>query len=265
MKRYLTYCIAFIILTFIVFVPVALSFRNPDFPAQRLTVFGTLTGEEIMNLVDKNKFYEKIEYKGKMTIKKGKKVRVKLMHIYAEGEKKAMIEFTNPSDRGTKYLKLSGEMWIYFPDAEEIVKISGHMLRESMMGSDFSYEDALENEKMLEKYSVTVVGNETINERDCYVLELNAIEKDVTYAKRKLWIDKEQFVILKTQLFALSGKLLKESVMEDVKKYGDRYFATKLTMTNKLIKDSSTMFEMEELNFDVEIPDGIFTKRSLEK
>ena len=265
MKRYSTYCIVFIILTFIVFVPVAISFGNPDFPAQRPTVLGALSGEEIMKLVDKNKFYEKIEYKGKMTIKKGKKVRVKLMHIYAEGEKKAMIEFTNPSDRGTKYLKLSGEMWIYFPDAEEIVKISGHMLRESMMGSDFSYEDALENEKMLEKYSVTVVGNETINERDCYVLELNAIEKDVTYAKRKLWIDKEQFVILKTQLFALSGKLLKESVMEDVKKYGDRYFATKLTMTNKLIKDSSTMFEMEELNFDVDIPDGVFTKRSLER
>jgi len=244
------YCVAFIILTFVVFIP---------------TVFGTLTGEEIMKFVDKNKFYEKIEYKGKMTIKKRKKVRVKLMHIYAEGEKKALIEFTNPSDRGTKYLKLSGEMWIYFPDAEEIVKISGHMLRESMMGSDFSYEDALENEKLLEKYSVTVVGSETINERECYVLELNAIEKDVTYAKRKLWVDKEQFVILKTQLFALSGKLLKESVMEDVKKYGDRYFATKLTMTNKLIKDSSTMFEMEELNFDVEIPDGIFTKRSLER
>jgi len=250
LKRYSTYYTAFIILALVVFVP---------------TVLGTLTGEEIMKLVDKNKFYEKIEYKGKMTIKKGKKVRVKLMHVYAEGEKKGLIEFTNPSDRGTKYLKLSGEMWIYFPDAEEIVKISGHMLKESMMGSDFSYEDALENEKLLKKYSITVVGSETVKERDCHILELNAIEKDVTYAKRKLGIDKERFVILKTQLFALSGKLLKESVMEKVKKYGDRYFATKLTMTNKLIKDRSTTFEMEEIDFNVDIPDGIFTKRSLER
>ena len=265
MKIYSTYCIALIFLIVVVFVPVALSFGNPDSPAQRPTVLGTLTGEEIMKLVDKNRFYEKIEYNGKMTIKKGDKVRVKLMHVYAEGEEKALIEFTNPSDRGTKYLKLSDEMWVYFPDAEEIVKISGHMLRESMMGSDFSYEDALENEKLLKKYSVTVVGSETINERDCYVLELNAIEKDVTYAKRKLWVDKERFVVLKMQLFALSGKLLKEAVMEDVKKYGDRYFATKLTMTNKLIKDSSTTFEMEDINFNVDIPDGIFTKRSLER
>jgi outer membrane lipoprotein-sorting protein len=250
LKKYLTYCIAFIIIVFVIFIP---------------TVLGTLTGEEIMERVDGNQFYEKIEYKGKMTIKKGDKVRVKTMHVYSEGEEKALIEFTNPGDRGTKYLKLEDEMWIYFPDAEEIIKISGHMLRESMMGSDFSYEDMLENKKLLEKYSVEVVGSEVINERECYVLELNAIDKKVTYAKRKFWVDKERFVVLKAQLFALSGKLLKEIVMEKVEKYDDRYFATKVTMMNKLTQDTSTTFEMEEIDFDVDIPDGTFSKRRLER
>jgi outer membrane lipoprotein-sorting protein len=250
LKRHLVYCIACIVLAFIVSVPVA-----PQ----------TLSGDEIMKRVDKNRFYEKIEYNGKMTIEKRKKTRIKLMHVYAEGEEKALIEFINPEDRGTKYLKLSGEMWIYFPDAEEIVKISGHMLRESMMGSDFSYEDVMENEGLLKKYSVTVVGSEIINERDCYILELNAIEKKVTYAKRKLWVDKERFVVLKTQLFALSGKLLKEIAVEDVGEYGDRFFATKVTMMNKLTKNTSTTFEMEEIDFDVDIPGGTFTKRSLER
>ncbi len=226
---------------------------------------GDLSGEEIMERVDKNRVYEKIEYDGRMIIKKGDKVRTKLMHVYAEGEEKALIEFTNPEDVGTKYLKLSGEMWIYFPDAEEIIKISGHMLRESMMGSDFSYEDVMENEELRKKYSVTVVGSEAVGERDCYVLELVAIDKNVTYAKRKLWVDKERFAVLKIQLFALSGKLLKEVIVEDVEKYGDRYFATKLTMMNKLLKDSSTTFEMEELDFDADIPDNTFTKRSLER
>ncbi len=227
--------------------------------------FGDLSGEEIMERVDKNRVYEKIEYDGKMIIKKGDKIRTKLMHVYAEGEEKALIEFTNPEDIGTKYLKLSGEMWIYFPDAEEIIKISGHMLRESMMGSDFSYEDVMENEELRKKYSVTVVGSEVVDERDCYVLELVAKDKKVTYAKRKLWVDKERFAVLKIQLFALSGKLLKEVMVENVEKYGDRYFATKLTMMSKLLKDSSTTFEMEEINFDADIPDNAFTKRSLER
>ncbi|MBD3181991.1 outer membrane lipoprotein-sorting protein [Candidatus Poribacteria bacterium] len=229
----------------------------------------SLTGEEIMKKVDENAFYEKIEYRGKMIIKKGDKSRFKTMHVYAEGEEKALIEFTNPGDAGTKYLKLSNELWIYFPDAEEIVKISGHMLRESMMGSDFSYEDMMENEKLLEKYDVDVIGSEIVKqaeeERSCYVLELNAKEKDVTYAKRKVWVDKERFVVLKGQLFALSGKLLKEMVVNKVQKYDNRYFATELVMTNKLIDDSSTVFQMEEIDFDVDFPDRIFSKRSLER
>jgi outer membrane lipoprotein-sorting protein len=232
-----------------------------------ISVYATveLTGEEIIKRVEKNELYEKIEYRGKMTIKKGDKIRTKLMHVYAEGEEKALIEFTNPEDRGTKYLKLSGELWIYFPDAEEIIKISGHMLKRSMMGSDFSYEDALENESLLKRYRVTLLGSEMVNERDCYVLELNAIEKKTTYAKQKLWVDKEIFVILKTELYALSGKLLKDMILEDVKKYGDRYFATKLTMTDMVTKDSSTTFEMEDINFNADLPDDIFTKRRLER
>ncbi len=248
LRRYLVCCIACVVLVFAV-----------------STAAEALSAEEIIKRVDKNKVYEKIEYNGKMTIKKREKVRVKLMHVYAEGEEKALIEFINPEDRGTKYLKLSDELWIYFPDAEESVRISGHMLRKSMMGSDFSYEDMMENEELLKKYSVVIVESETIGERDCYVLELNAIEKKVTYAKQKLWVDKERFVVLKVQLFALSGKLLKEIAMEKVEKYDDRYFATKMTMRNKLVRDSSTTFEMEDIDFGVSLPDGTFTKRRLER
>jgi outer membrane lipoprotein-sorting protein len=224
-----------------------------------------LTGEEIMKRVDKNRFYEEIEYKGKMIIRKGDKVRTKQMHVYAQGEEKALIEFTNPSDMGTKYLKLGDEMWVYFPDAEDEVKISGHMLRESMMGSDFSYEDIMENKKLLEKYSVEVVGSEVVDNRDCYILELNAIDKDVTYAKRKSWVDKEKFVILKAQLFALSGKLLKEVEMKEIQQYDDRYFATKVIMRDKVMKDTSTTFEMEDIDFDADIPDNNYSRRRLQR
>lgn len=225
----------------------------------------TLSGEEIIQRVDDNNFYEKIEYNGKMTIKKGDRVRAKNMHLYAEGSDKAFIEFTNPEDRGTRYLKLKDELWMNFPDAEESVKISGHMLRESMMGSDFSYEDMIENKELIKQYSISVLETETINDRDCYVLELNAKERDVTYAKRKVWVDKERFVVLRSQLFALSGRLLKETNLEDVKKFGNRYFPTKLSMENKLTRDSSTTFEMTDVNFNPKLPSGVFTRRYLER
>jgi len=78
-------------------------------------------------------------------------------------------------------------------------------------------------------------------------------------------VDKERFVALKSQLFALSGKLLKEINLGDVKKFGNRYFATKLTMENKLTKDSSTTFEMINVDFNPKLPNGVFTRRYLER
>jgi hypothetical protein len=53
--------------------------------------------------------------------------------------------------------------------------------------------------------------------------------------------------------------------MEKVQKYGDRYFATKMTMNNKVIRDSSTIFEMESIDFGVELPENVFSKRRLER
>ncbi len=58
---------------------------------------------------------------------------------------------------------------------------------------------------------------------------------------------------------------MKESIMENIKKYDDRYYATKITMMNKLVKNSATTFEMIDIRFGADIPSNIFSKRSLDR
>ena len=65
-------------------------------------------------------------------------------------------------------------MWIYFPSVEKATKIAGHMLRQSMMGSDFSYDDVAENERLQDLYEVGLVGTDTVDGKECYTLELTA-------------------------------------------------------------------------------------------
>ena len=48
--------------------------------------------------------------------------------VILSAKENSLIEFTNPRDRGTKYLKRGDELWMFFPDAEDLVRISGHML-----------------------------------------------------------------------------------------------------------------------------------------
>lgn len=226
-----------------------------------------LTPEDILNKVDDNEVFKTIKYSGVMTIKKGrrKRPRVKTFNATALGKNKAYIEFTNPGDRGTKYLKLGDELWIKGAYAERPDKISGHKLRDSMMGSDYSYEDSMDNEKLIDKYKAKLLGTEKVRNRDCYKLKLTAKVKKITYARLMIWVDKKRFVALKVRYYALSGMLLKEMTIQKVKKIKDRFFPMEIKMVNKQRKGSYTIFEMKSIVLDEPVNKSIFSKKQLEK
>ncbi|MFH1825751.1 MAG: outer membrane lipoprotein-sorting protein [bacterium] len=221
-----------------------------------------LTGEQIINRVDQNMTFSSSKSTAKMLIYVGDQIRTKEMVSYAQGRDKSFSEFTAPArDKGVKYLKIDDNMWMYLPSVDKTIKIAGHMLRQSMMGSDFSYEDALESDQLLDKYDVKLVGEED----GSYILELTAKVKEVTYFKRKLWVDKTKFVPVKEELFAKSGKKLKVMELTDIKKFGSRYYPTKITLKNLLRKDSKTEMMVESISFDVGVPAKIFSKANLTK
>lgn len=222
------------------------------------------TAEEIVARMDANAYMASAHLVAKLVIRAGSREITKQMEGWVVGNQKAMVTFLNPGDRGTKYLKLGDELWMFFPDAEDLVKISGHMLKQGMMGSDFSYQDALESEKMGELYEFKLAGVETYDGARCYVLEATALPgKQVSYPKRKIWVDCEKFVARREELYAASGKLLKVSRVEEVKEKDGRTYASRVVMEDKLKRGSSTTLIIEQVEFDVKIPDEVFSLRNL--
>lgn len=242
---------------------VGMVFSARPVPASDLSV------DEIMKRVDGNQYVESSHSTSTMTIISGKREMVKQMEAWGVSGKdgsggKALVHFINPQDRGTKYLKVGDELWMFFPDAEDLVKISGHMLRQGIMGSDFSYRDALESEKMTELYDFSLAGIEKYRDVNCYVILATAKEgADVSYHTRKIWVDAGRFVGLKEELYAPSGKLLKVSRVEEVREIDGRYLAARIVMEDKLKKDSATTFTIDRIELNVPISDDIFSLNSL--
>jgi outer membrane lipoprotein-sorting protein len=139
------------------------------------------------------------------------------------------------------------------------------MLRQSLMGSDFSYDDMMENNKLKESYDITLSGTDTVNGKNCYLLDLVAKVEDVSYYKRRMWIDSELYITLKSELYAKSGKLMKEIYITDFKKIAGRNYPTRVKMVNKLRKNTYSEMVIEEIKLDVEIPSRYFTKAYLER
>ena len=222
-----------------------------------------MTAEEIINMRDDNEYFDTAQMEAEMIIVSGSRKIIKTMNALTD-KKNSLVEFTNSQDRGTKFLKREDDLWMFFPDAEEIIKISGHMLNQGMMGSDFSYQDVMEADKLTDLYDFKIIKEEEFEGRPCYVLEGIAREGvKVSYYRRVSWIDKERFIGLKEELYAESGRILKETKVNIIEEIEGRWVPTNSVMENKLRKDTYTEFTITQIKFNLEIPEEIFTLQNL--
>jgi len=228
-----------------------------------IAVAAEMTAEEIINKRDDNEYFETAQMEAEMIIVSGSRKIIKTMDALTD-KKNSLVEFTNSQDRGTKFLKREDDLWMFFPDAEEIIKISGHMLNQGMMGSDFSYQDVMEADKLTDLYDFKIIKEEEFEGRPCYVLEGIAREGvKVSYYRRVSWIDKERFIGLKDELYAESGRILKETKVNIIEEIEGRWVPTNSVMENKLRKDTYTEFTITQIKFNLEIPEEIFTLQNL--
>jgi len=227
-----------------------------------------VTGDEIIRKLDRNYAAENRRSRIRMTIRGQRRVSVMESESWVKGTEKSYTEYISPArQKGTKMLKIGDELWIYSPDADRIIKIAGHMLRKSMMGSDLSYEDMMEDQELLDIYNAMLVGEESLDNAKCYKVELKAKPGigDIAYDKRILWVDKEKYLPSKEELFAKSGKLLKKMTITDAMRLAGRWYPRKMVYKDMLSSGDGTEFEILSVQFDVKIPETLFTKASLRK
>jgi outer membrane lipoprotein-sorting protein len=220
---------------------------------------------DILKKVDTNIIYDTITFDADLVIQNAGKRQVKAFHASARSDKNYFSEFTNQEDLGTKYLKKDGNLFIYLPDLEEVTPIVGHMLKQSIMGSDMSYEDMINNDNLASSYTATILNEEKFNGIAVWVLELNAKTKSVSYQKQKLWVDKELYYPLKTEMYAVSGTLLKVMEITETGKINGKNFPITRITKDLLRKDSVTTITFKNIKMDIKIPDSLFSLRSLNK
>jgi len=179
----------------------------------------------------------------------------------------AFTEYLSPPrEKGTKMLKLGDKLWTYSPQTDRVIQISGHMLRQSVMGSDISYNDMMEDRPLEELYEATLEGSVDIDGRDHWIMFLETRVTGLSYPKRRAWIDKEYLLPMKEELYAKSGKLLKTSTMSGVRKVQGRWFPSQFIYKDELKRNSKgTEWVINEIAFDLNIPDSRFSKALLRK
>ena len=223
--------------------------------------------QDIIKAMDNNLNAKSRVMTSKMVVHGRRAIRTIESRNWVVGTDLAFTEYLSPPrEAGTKMLKDGDKLWTYSPQTDRVIQISGHMLRQSVMGSDMSYNDMMEDRPLMDLYEATLETSVEINGRDHWILLLTAKVKGLPYPMRRAWIDKEYLLPMKEELYAKSGKLLKTSTMDGIKKVQGRWFPSRFIFKDELKRNSKgTEWIIEEIEFDTEIPNSRFLKARLRK
>lgn len=222
--------------------------------------------DAVLDGVDKNLTFDSRTTTVTMKVEANNRVREFQMKTWGRGSEDAAIEYLAPArDKGTKMLRKGAELWMWMPSVERTQKISGHALRQGLMGSDVSYEDLLGASRLRDAYTAKLLREEALDGRPCVVLELTAKDAEQAYARRVAWVDVEALVPLKQELYAVSGLLLKTWEMSGITPIGDRKVPSRMVIRDQVKKGSTTTLELTDIQFGVALEEEIFSQRWLER
>ncbi|HEQ71968.1 MAG TPA: outer membrane lipoprotein-sorting protein [Spirochaetia bacterium] len=227
-------------------------------------IFAAMTAEEVIRKMEKNQVHQTATSTGRLVITNRFGTKVKTFNVWTEGSDKMLIEFTNKEERGQKILRLADEIYVYYPKAEGVVRLQGGALKESIFGSDFTYEDLTGEKGFLDLYTVAFAASGTVEVEgvSCWHLKLSG-KKPVAYPFQELWVDAEKFVMRKAVYYALNNTALKELTVEETMTRKGKIFPSRFLMRDLLRQNSTTEFILETIQIDVPLPANQFSLERL--
>ncbi len=177
------------------------------------------------------------------------------LQVFVKGNDKTFVKFVSPPrDVGRSLLSLGRDLWIFLPDAGKPVRIP---LAQRLVGQVANGDIARTNYSG--DYGATLVGSEKLDGIDCYVLDLKAKSKEVTYAAIRFWVAKPNFRPMKAEYFAGTGTLLKTGTFEEYKLVGGQVRPTRLVLVDAVRKGMKSTIDFGALEVR-ELPDKYFDK-----
>lgn len=222
-----------------------------------------LSSDEIIEKMDSMATFDTTFSTGSIQTTDRFGTKTSLFKSWSQGKVDSLIEFTSTAERGQKILRTAGSLYLFYPDAEQLIRMQGSALRQSMLGSDISYEDMTEEKNTLDSYTAKLEQEEPFNQHSCYVLTLTAKTRSVAYPIQKIWVDKESFLVWKAEYSTQQGRLLKTMEVLQTLETDTRVLPKQSRIEDKMKKDSSTLMTIDSFEANPKLDKSIFTLENL--
>lgn len=183
------------------------------------------------------------------------------------GTEYALTLITAPArDKGQTFLKRGTEMWTWTPSISRLTKLPPSMMSQGWMGSDYTNDDILKESSVVNDYTHEILGEEEIEGRICYKIKLVAKEDAaVIWGHQVRWIDKTDYLFLKSELYDEDGYLIRTELGSDIKEMDGRLIPARLELIPEEEEGYKTIVVFEKLEFNKPIDEAFFSQQNMKR
>ena len=224
-----------------------------------------LTAKEIVKKANDKINGESSKGLMKMTIERPDWKREVSLKYWSLGTDFYLIYITAPArDEGQVFMKRYTDMWNWMPSINRMIKLPHSMMSQSWMGSDFTNDDLVRMNAIVDDYDHRIAGTETIEGFECYKIELIPHEDAaVVWGKINLWVSRDEYYELKAEYYDEDLELVNVMTNREIRQMGDRKLPAIMTMVPADKPGNKTIMEMVEVEFNVPLKEDFFSQQNM--
>lgn len=225
-----------------------------------------LTATEIVKKTDDKIRGEQSGYSViSMTVVRPSWQRTVEFRSWSKDDDYALTLITAPArEKGQTFLKRKTEMWSWNPSISRLIKLPPSMMSQGWMGSDYTNDDILRESSVVDDYTHSIEGSETIEGHDCWKVRLKAKEDaDVLWGEQLWWIDRKEYISLKAELYDEDGYLVRTERASDLKMMDGRLIPTLVELVPAENEGYKTVLRIVEVKFNIKIEESFFSQQNM--
>ena len=233
--------------------------------------FGTSTiaqdAKEIIKKMDDKLQGDSNKSEMTMSIVRPKYTRTIAFKNWSLGRDYFLTYVTAPSkDKGMVSMKYEKEMWSYTPSINRMIKLPPSMMSQGWMGSDYTNDDLVKQSSIVNDYTHTIIGEETINGRDCYNIQMIPNnDANVVWGKIVIWVDKDKIINLKAEYYDEEEFLVRTELGKEIKTFDGRELPSVMEIIPAEEPKNRTIITIISMEFDVDIKESFFSQQNMKR
>jgi outer membrane lipoprotein-sorting protein len=185
------------------------------------------------------------------------------MKVWTKNMDHTFIRITAPEkEEGVGTLRIENEMWNYLPKTNKVIKIPPSMMMNSWMGSDFTNDDLVKEFSLFDDYDYEYTATDNPVDSLYYIKCIPHEDVPVVWGSIVVAATKDEYIPVWEKYYDEDGNLARTLYFSDVTTFDRRRIPAVMEMVPE-DEESRTILRYIELDFGVDLEEGIFTLRNL--